>query len=145
MRERLEIEFVCSNLPGDIWNGRQGVRLGVQAGERVEQDVSADENGALFRLFVVVREGKEPGTLDFGGEFVKGTANERFVYLSWGVRHGAAWETLGRTKVPLTCIGAERARRAIAEGNPLRAALSLSDSRGRRRTALRGDGEAVWE
>ncbi len=145
LRERVEVEFICRSLPGSERHERVNVRLGIQAGERVEQDVSADSDFALFRLFVVAREGKEAGTLDFGGEFVKGTAEERFVYLSWGTREGEAWERFARTKVPLTRLTLELVNRAIGEGRPLRAALRLTDAKGRRPSALRGEEQVVWE
>ncbi len=144
-RERVDIEFVCRNLTGSYALTREGVHLGIQIGEQVEQEVPIANEPALFRLFVYVREGKLPGTVDFGGEAVKGTAEERFVYLSWGVRSGYGWDRFARTKVPLTRITPELLNRVLAEGRPLRANLRLLDERGRNVAALRGEEQVIWE
>lgn len=145
LRKRVEVEFMCRNLPRRELHERVDARLGIQVGERVEQDVSVDSDFALFRLVVFAREGKEAGSLDFGGDFVKGTAEERFVYLSWGTRRGEAWAMFARTKVPLTRITPELVNRALVEGVPLRATLCLTDPKGRRPSSLRSEESVVWE
>ena len=92
----LTIRLRCRHLPGTRFEERTGVRLGVQRGPDVVDDVAAeaDREEVIFDLPVQVAVSPRTGTSDFKGRFVHGKPGERFLYLCWGERRGDQWEVV---------------------------------------------------
>jgi hypothetical protein len=120
----IHLAFVCSDLPPGT-----ALRLGIQRGAVVINDVPAEGNAITFSFAVVVRP--RAGGIDFGGPFVQGRPGERFVYLCWGTRDEAgAWEMVKRAKIPLAGITPVLADRAERSGRAIEAVLEMTDHRG---------------
>jgi hypothetical protein len=90
--DELEIEVTCHHLPGIRFTDSHSpecqtaepVYLGIQKGNEVIEAVPADRKKVVFRP--TFRVSKQPdGSPNFLGPFAKGTPQERFFYLSWGV------------------------------------------------------------
>ena len=120
----------CTELPGASFEGRTAVRLGVQQGREVVQDVPADAETAAFSCPMRVERNPQTGKPGFFGPFAQGRPEERFIYLSWGVREGAVWNMFRRAKIRLTDIGWPAIEQALAAGKPLEATLRLTDRHG---------------
>lgn len=95
--DELAIEVVCRNLPGicfaDTHSSEtqtyESVYLGIQRGAEVIEAVPANQRQAMFRPTFKIGQPAN-GSPNFLGPFAKGTPQERFFYLSWGVmdKHG---------------------------------------------------------
>jgi hypothetical protein len=101
---KLTIEVVCRNLPGICFEdapGRGPVHLGIQKGNEVIEAVPADRKQVTIRpTFRIARQ--PDGSPNFLGDFAKGTPQERFFYLSWGVMDKRGrFEMFRRTKIHL--------------------------------------------
>jgi len=120
----------CTELPGVSFEGRMAVRLGVQQGREVVQDVPADAENATFTCHFHVKRHIRSGKPNFLGPFAQGTSEERFIYLSWGEREGAAWDMFRRAKIHLGNIGWPAIEHALAAKQPIEATLRLTDRHG---------------
>ena len=146
MREEIEVavEFVCVELPGAIVADRCGVRLGIQEGKAVVQDVSGDTEEVTFRFSLRVREHPRTGRPNFLGPFAQGTPGERFVYLCWGERTDGEWDGFRRAKIPLKSLTWAQIDRTATTGLPLRATIRATDMKGRPATASLGPNQVRW-
>ena len=106
--EELTIEVVCRNLPGIRFEDQhpggiayEPVHLGIQKGEEVIEAVPGNRKQAIFRPTFKI--GKQPdGSPNFLGPFAKGTPQQRFFYLSWGVMHeDGSFKMFRRAKIQL--------------------------------------------
>ena len=139
MNERVEIEFHCTQLPG-------GERfLALQQADAYVQVVSANLDSALFRFPVTLRRHKGSGDWDFGGDCVKGTAGERFVYLCWCLQEGERFVMQGRVKVPLYVIPQDQITHALEHQTPLIASLILTNAKGLPVTGTIKPLSLLWE
>lgn len=120
----------CTELPGASFDGRTAVRLGIQKGKTVVDDVPADAENAAFACPFRVERHTRTGKPNFLGPFAHGTPEERFIYLSWGEREGDAWNMFRRAKIDLTDIAWPAIEQAIATNRPLEATLRLTDRHG---------------
>jgi hypothetical protein len=121
----IHLVFVCRDLPPG-----EALRLGIQRGTVVIDDVLGEGDEIPFSFSVTVRP--RQGGIDFGGPFVQGRPGERFVYLCWGTRDEAGgWEMERRAKIPLVGITPAQAETAGRTGQPIEAALEMTDARGR--------------
>lgn len=87
------LKLDCLDLPVDF-DGREGIRLGIQKGREVEQVVRASQGHASFVAEIRLVDG------DFRGPYVHGPKGERFVYLVWSDSN----EMFRRAKVHLSTI-----------------------------------------
>lgn len=124
------MELVCVDMPGAVFEQRTRVRLGVQKGRQVVDDLPADVEPAVFRFPVQVKGDPADNDPDFGGAYVQGRPRARFVYLCWGERVGGAWEGFRRAKLPLRALGWQMIDRAVQTASPLRATIRMHDGRG---------------
>lgn len=124
------LQLDCRNLPGAARAEWQAVRLGIQQGRVVVDDVPGDVLQVTFTIPLRVTHHDGTGQLNFGGPFVHGPARERFVYLSWGTRQDDTWEMIQRAKVHLRQLDWPSIQRALERCEPIRATLDLTDARG---------------
>lgn len=150
MRKEAEDEITlrihCHELPGMAWGGRSGVRLGIQKGRDVVDDVPADAAEVTFTVPLRVKISPHSDAPDFSGPFVQGAKGDRFIYLNWGERLAGAdeWEGFSRAKLLLTDLSRARIANALQSGRPLKVSVRMTDARGRLVCAsLRGD-EVQW-
>lgn len=102
MSELTEVTLVihCHNPPAVAGTQFNGVRLGIQFGKEVIEDVVVDGADVLFRAPIRLKQLPD-GSPDFAGPYVQGPRDERFVYLNWGYRHLSAWTGVRRAKLQL--------------------------------------------
>jgi uncharacterized protein DUF5990 len=147
MRKEIEVafEFACTELPGAVVKDRRAVRLGIQEGRAVVQDVAGDMEEVTFRFSLRVREHPRNGRPNFLGPFAQGTPDGRFVYLCWGERADGEWDGFRRAKVHLKSLTWAQIDRSVATGLPIRATIRMSDAGGRPATASLGPDHVRWE
>src|SRR4030095_14260435 len=130
--DEITIEVVCNNLPGIGFEdapGRGPVHLGIQKCDEVIGPVPADREQAIFRP--TFRVAKRPdGSPNFLGDFAKGTPQERFFYLSWGVVIEGHLEMFRRAKVHLNHLTWEQIQRAVSKNKPLKVVIDMTGRKG---------------
>jgi hypothetical protein len=133
----------CYGLPGTTFGERKALRLGIQRGSIVIEDVPA-VGGAevVFAFPVVVRS--RGGAPDFGGPFVQGRPGGRFIYLCWGERQGGDWDQIRRAKVPLAGLTQRLLDQAQREGRAIEVALEMTDARGAPICASIPEKQVAW-
>jgi Family of unknown function (DUF5990) len=129
----ITIEVVCRNLPGISFHdapGREPVHLGIQQGNEVIEAAPANRKQVVFRpAFRVVRQAD--GSPNFLGPFAKGTPQERFFYLSWGVvKQPGQFEMFRRAKIHLNHLTWEQVQSLISSGKPLKVVIDMTDRKG---------------
>jgi hypothetical protein len=127
----ITIRLRCRNLPGARVGESAAVRLGIQRGKEVVEDVSADAEEATFTAPLRIGGSPEAGPPNFLGPFAHGTVNDRFLYLCWGERTAnGAWEGFGRAKIRLSPVTWEAITRAQETGAEIEAVIDMTDARG---------------
>ncbi len=129
-RNIVTILLHCTELPGTSFDGRTAVRLGIQKAKTVIDDVRADVESATFACTFRVERHIRTGKPNFLGPFAQGTPEERFIYLCWGERNGAAWNGFRRAKIHLNGIGWASVEKAVTTGKPIEATIRMTDRRG---------------
>lgn len=124
------VELRCSELPGTAACGRTAVRLGIQRGAEVVDDVPADVPGVVFEAPLRVVRNEANGRPNFLGPYAHGTVQDRFLYLCWGERIAGGWDGFRRAKVPLKELSWEAVAAHVERGAPLVAELQLTDAKG---------------
>lgn len=134
----LTIEVVCRHLPGLSFKDSSSpdaetiepVYLGIQKGAEVIEAVPADQKQVIFRpTFKIAKQ--TDGSPNFLGPFAKGTPQERFFYLSWGVMtKDNRFEMFRRAKIHLNHLTWEQVREALASDQPLKVVIDMTDKRG---------------
>jgi Family of unknown function (DUF5990) len=132
------VKVRCTDLPGlrftdpyDHANPcKDPVHLGIQRGKEVIDVVPADRREATFVAEFRVGK-KKDGSPNFLGPYAQGTADDRFFYLSWGVRTPAcAFAMFRRLKIRLGHLKWPELKRAAAAKKPIEVTLRLTDARG---------------
>lgn len=141
----VDIEFECRDLPGAESEQWRSLRLGIQKGKEVEDDVAADADVARFQFTLHARREEDSGLPVFTGPYAQGTPAERFVYLCWGERDGEQFRMSMRVKVPLADLTWEQVQAAASSGHPIRAVLHLTDAKGKPLTATIKGPYMEWE
>jgi len=127
---RLTIE--CIDLPPHDWGGHPEIWLGIQCGKDVVQELKLPSTAVAFQAELRVAEGPSQNSPNFLGPYAQGPAQDRFVYLCWGSRHGGAWAGFRRAKLPLSGLTWEsiqsdrllaKVRCTDAKGGPICASL----------------------
>lgn len=131
MRQQREItlRIYCHDLPGGHFHEKTAVRLGIQKGREVIDDVPADAETVTFTATFQVGDLKT-GQPNFLGPYAHGKPESRFLYLSWGERKNE-WEMFGRAKVPLAHLDWDRLDKFWRTGEPILLSVSMTDARGR--------------
>ncbi len=132
MRQQREIAILihCRDLPGIRFGERTAVRLGIQKGAEVVDDVLAEGDGMTFTAMLRV-SGRKTGEPNFLGPYAQGKPEERFLYLCWGERTADGWSLIGRAKVPLTHLNWPRLDKSWETGEPITLSVTMMDTRGR--------------
>jgi len=134
----LRVRVVCTDLPGTCFRDPQDrarpvkdpVFLGIQRGKDVIEQVPGDAKTVTFEPEFRV-ERKKDGTPNFLGPFAQGTADDRFFYLSWGVKDSrGGFAMFRRLKIRLGHLSATRVARACRSGEPIMVRLRLTDAKG---------------
>lgn len=120
----------CQNLPGTEFEGRTAVRLGIQKGTEVIEDVPGDVTQVTFAIPLRVKKNPQTGQPDFAGPFAQGRPGERFIYLCWGERKGEAWDGFRRAKIHLSHLDWGVVEAALKSGRPILALLEMTDDKG---------------
>ena len=131
MRQQREItiQIHCHDLPGVRFEERTAVRLGIQKGQEVVDDVPAEGGGVTFTATLRVGE-RENGEPNFLGSYAHGKPGERFLYLCWGERMAERWYPFRRAKVPLKHLDWRRLDQAWNTGEPITLTVAVTDQRG---------------
>ena len=134
----LTIEVICHHLPGICFKDRHSpdcetrepVYLGIQKGNDVIEAVPADRKQVTFRPQFKI--GQQPdGSPNFLGPFAKGTPQERFFYLSWGVMDKEGrFEMFRRAKIHLNHLTWEQVCAALADNRPLKVLIDMTGKKG---------------
>ena len=134
----LRVRVVCTDLPGTCFRDPQDparpvkdpVFLGIQRGKEVIEQVPGDAKTATFTPEFRV-ERKKDGMPNFLGPFAQGSADDRFFYLSWGVKgQDGRFAMFRRLKIRLGHLSAARVERACRTGEPVTVRLRLTDAKG---------------
>ena len=129
----ITIEVLCRNLPGICFHDAPGggpVHLGIQKGNEVVEAVPADQKQVIFRPAFRIDKQLD-GSPNFLGAFAKGTPQERFFYLSWGVvdKQGH-FEMFRRAKIHLNQLTWEQIQSAISSSKPLKVVIDMTGEKG---------------
>ncbi|MBW3623252.1 MAG: hypothetical protein KY468_07565 [Armatimonadetes bacterium] len=128
--QTFEIRIHGENLPGSSFGEYSEIRVGIQKGEEVEQEVPGDADHAIFIAALQVKRNANDGRPMFSGPYVFGPTTGRFLYLSWAGRKGGEWERFRRAKLPLQGLEWDRLMRALDTGQPVEITLNLTDAKG---------------
>lgn len=128
--QTFEIRIHGENLPGATFGEYSEVRVGIQKGEEVEQDVPGDADSTVFVARLQVKRHAKDGRPMFSGPYVFGHSTGKFMYLSWGEWKEGKWEMFRRAKIPLHLLDWDPIMKAIDYGQPVELALSLTDEKG---------------
>jgi hypothetical protein len=128
--DEITILLRCRDLPGHCFESHTAVRLGVQRGRDVVDDVPGDVSDVTFTVPLRVTRNAKSGNPNFLGPFAQGTPDDRFIYLSWGERHNGAWDMFRRAKVKLNHLTWETVEQAMKQGESIEAVISMTDRSG---------------
>lgn len=142
-KSEIRVELHCPRLPGARFQARNTVRVGIQAGREVADDIAADAEEAVFAARLRVTRLAD-GAFDFGGPSVFGTRGDRFLYLCWGERTGGAWDGFRRAKIKLGHVPPNVCQSALDEGRSIVGRLELTDAKGGPKCASLRPDEVRW-
>ena len=134
----LHVLVRCSELPGrrfvdpldSVTPCKDPVYLGIQKGKVVIDLVPADRAEAEFRAEFRVGL-KKDGSPNFLGPYSQGPANDRFFYLSWGVRSDPNhFRMFRRLKIRLGHLTWTQIQKAAKTQRPIEVSLRMTDAKG---------------
>ena len=139
---QLSLELRCVRMPGPVFGDHLQVRLGIQCGAEVIDDVPAIHQDVTFTCKLRVAAGQASSSPpNFLGPYAHGTPGERFIYLCWGERHGAVWTGFRRAKIHLNVLSTVDVLAALAAKRQLVAVITMTDGKsGPRCASIRSDG-----
>jgi len=143
--DELTIELICRHLPGICFADYEPVYLGIQKGSEVIEAVPGSREQVIFRpTFRIARQAD--GSPNFLGPFAKGTPQERFFYLSWGVMDKKAHSVMfRRAKIHLNPLTWEQVRSALSNDRPLKVVIDMTGKKGDPICASIRQDRAKWE
>lgn len=141
---RVQFEFSCIHLPGATFEGHSRLRLGIQKGKMVVDDVPANAPGATFRFAMTVKENARIGQPNLTGPYAQGTPADRFVYLCRGERDGDTWDGFRRAKVKIGHLTWAQIDAAVQAQTPIRATIEMTDAKGEPIAATVKPGHITW-
>ena len=149
----LTIEVICKDLPGRCFkdphnpdcDAREPVYLGIQKGNEVIEAVPGDRKQVIFRpTFRITKQAD--GSPNFLGPFAKGTPQERFFYLSWGVMNSEGkFEMFRRAKIHLNHLSWDQVDAAVSGNRPLKVSIGMTGKKGDPVCASIRKDRATWE
>jgi hypothetical protein len=120
----------CHNLPGLRFAEHTAIRLGIQKGHAVVDDVPADTSQVIFKVSLRVERNPKTGKPNFLGLYAHGTPLERFLYLCWGERHKGTWDGFRRAKVHLKHLIWKQVEAALRQNQPIEFSFDMTDAKG---------------
>lgn len=148
----LRINVRCIELPGKkflnpLAHGQpyqEPVYLGIQRGREVMHQMPADRDEVTFDLEFRIQT-KADGMPNFLGPYAQGTPDDRFFYLSWGIRSGAdTFKMFRRLKIRLGHLQWPQIRGSMNTGKPINLTLRLTDACGSPLCATPPDTHITW-
>jgi hypothetical protein len=125
------IEIVCTNLPGEEWEGHSSLHLGIQRDDAIIEAASAGSTRVVFRPVLRARRNTD-GSANFLGAFAHGPRTERFVYLVWAIVQGKLLvRMVGRVKLHLNHIKWASVEKAAGGKKDIRVTLALTNAKGK--------------
>ena len=124
------IRLHCIDFPGRHFDGKSDIKVGPQKGDEGVDDVFGDAKQADFLFDLRVERNAKTGKPNFLGPYAHGKPDERFLYLSWGVRTGPVFQMFRRAKIPLTHLDWATVEAAARTKRPIEATLRLTDKKG---------------
>jgi Family of unknown function (DUF5990) len=149
----LKLKVICTELPGlrfcDPYAAeptiKEPVYLGIQHGREVIEQVPADRRTVTFNPEFRVSRNPE-GTPNFLGPYAQGTPTDRFIYLSWGVKHqDGRFEMFRRLKLRPRHLTWRQINESITSDQPIVVRLKLTDPRGCPLCATPPPPHVTWE
>ena len=134
----LHVLVRCSELPGrrfvdpldSVTPCKDPVYLGIQKDKVVIDLIPADRAEAEFRAEFRVGL-KKDGSPNFLGPYSQGSANDRFFYLSWGVRSDPNhFRMFRRLKIRLGQLTWTQIQKAAKAQRPIEVSLRMTDAKG---------------
>ncbi len=126
----IEIEIICTKLPGTQWGDRGSLHLGIQKDEALLEPAPANLERIVFRPQLRVRRHTD-GSANFLGPFAHGPRAERFIYLIWANMEGnTPVGMLGRIKLHLKHIEWTQVEQAVARKKPIKVTIALTNAKG---------------
>ncbi|MBZ0285432.1 MAG: DUF5990 family protein [Anaerolineae bacterium] len=122
--EKQAIRIICLN-PIDCEHEGKTAMFGLQdKTPTLQAGASRPDGGLEFTCEITVKQADDK--VDFAGNYVHGSKGERFLYLSWGVRHETGWYWIRRIKIMLG--GITSAQVQIARNAVLAATIDVAGS-----------------
>lgn len=128
--QEITLQIHCHHLPGVEFDGKAAVRLGIQQGKDVTEDVPADIAEVTFTVPLRVKRHPSDGLPRFSGAYVQGRPGDQFVYLCWGERLDGQWEGFRRAKVRLEGLDWGRLQVALTTASAIEVSLEMTDAKG---------------
>lgn len=128
--QQITIQLNCIDLPGVEFDGKTAVRLGIQKGKEVVEDVPGNARSVTFKCPFRVEKNADTGKPNLLGPYAQGTPQERFIYLCWGERKGHGWDGFRRAKVHLKDLEWKPVEKALSSGKPIKAVIKMTDKKG---------------
>jgi len=134
----LRVVVRCTELPGRRFVDpmdpaapcKEPVFIGIQKGHYVIDEVPADRRQAEFVAEFRVGQ-KKNGAPNFLGPYAQGPVDDRFFYLSWGVRtESGHFMMFRRLKIRLGHLTWNQIRHSVKSQIPIEVALRLTDAKG---------------
>jgi Family of unknown function (DUF5990) len=141
----IEIEILCTDLPGVEWQGHTPLHLGIQRDKAVIEIASAGAERIRFHPMLRVRRNPD-GSANFLGPFAQGPRTERFIYLNWLTLRGTEIAShVGRIKLHLNHLSFADVKKAADRDRPIRVTLCLTSPKNSPVMASVRPGAAKWE
>jgi Family of unknown function (DUF5990) len=149
----LTIDVICRHLPGICFKDPHNpdceavepVYLGIQKGNEVIEAVPADRKQVIFRPTFRITQ-QPDGSPNFLGPFAKGTPQERFFYLSWGVMDKKGnFAMFRRAKIHLNHLTWTQVSEALKGNRPLKVSIGMTGIKGDPICASIRKDRANWE
>lgn len=129
-QSQVTIRLHCIDFPGRNFDGKANIKVGPQKGDEVVDDVFGDAKQADFLFDLRVERNPKTGKPNFLGPYAHGKPDERFLYLSWGVRIGPSFQGFRRAKIHLHNLDWATVEKAIQTKRPIEAVVKLTDKKG---------------
>jgi hypothetical protein len=143
--DEISLRILCRNLPGPVFQEHTDVRLGIQKGKEVIEDVLADAEQVTFTIPLKVRLVPGDARPRFSGPFVQGKSDDPFIYLCWGGRSRTVWEGFRRAKLLLRPLTAESVTQALQSGQPIEVTVDMTDAKGAPICASLPEDKVQWD
>lgn len=142
-KHTVNLEFECIDFPDADRLAYAALRLGIQKGKEVEQDVPCQQGHVRF-TFHLDTTVKADHSVALGGPYAQGPSRSRFVYLCWGERVNGEWRQSSRIKVALDALSSAIIERSVGTQSPVRARIRVTNGKGEPAAASLKPGNIEW-